>query len=136
VTHPSASKAYTESSVLTASPERLVVMLYDGAIRFLHQAAAAMEGGDRQQAQYRLRRADAIVDELNLSLDMTQGELPSHLRAIYLFCRRQIVEAIVQQAVEPIRVVIGLLAELRQSWDRLAREAAAQPATAPLAASA
>ena len=136
MTGSSATKAYTESSVLTASREQLVVMLYDGAIRFLHQAAMALENGQREQAHQRLRRADAIIDELNLSLDMSYGELPARLRAIYLFCKRQIIDALIGQVAEPVRAVIGLLSELRESWDRLANESAAQQAARPLAATA
>ena len=88
-----ANRAYTESSVLTAPPERLVVMLYDGAIRFLKQAAVAERGGQHQMFLDRLRRAEAIIDELNVTLDMSQGEVAARLRSIYLFCKRHLVEA-------------------------------------------
>ena len=89
-----ANRAYTESSILTAPPERLVVMLYDGAIRFLKQAAAAERNGHHQLFLERLRRGEAIIDELNVTLDMAQGgEVAVRLRSIYLFCKRHLVEA-------------------------------------------
>ena len=88
----SSTGAYTEAAVLTAPPGRLVVMLYDGAIRFLAQSGAAMRIGDRERSRDRMRRAEAILDELLLTLDMRYGEIPIRLRSIYLFCKRQLIE--------------------------------------------
>jgi flagellar protein FliS len=120
--YAAAKQAYTASSVMTASPERLVVMLYDGAIRFLRQAATAMRASDLQQARNRLGRAEAIIDELNMALDMSQGELPEQLRAIYLFCKRYLIEATLRRDPDRIERVVSLLAELRESWDAIAAE--------------
>lgn len=109
--------AYRQSAILTAPPERLVVMLYDGAIRFLHQAAAAVRGQDIAAAHGKLRRAEDIVAHLNATLDHERGgEIAAQLQAIYLFCRRQLNEARVSRDAEKIEVVIGLLAQLRDSW--------------------
>ena len=58
--------AYKQQSILTAPPGRLVVMLYDGCLRFLFQSAYAMREGDRAQSQDRMRRAEAIIDELTV----------------------------------------------------------------------
>jgi flagellar protein FliS len=115
--------AYTEASVLTAPPGRLVVMLYDGAIRFLAQSATAMRTRERERARDRMRRAEAIIDELNLSLDMSYGEIPARLRSIYLFCKRELVEANLNSDPERIEVVSRLLSELRETWDELASRA-------------
>jgi flagellar secretion chaperone FliS len=128
-----ANRAYTESSVLTAPPERLVVMLYDGAIRFLKQAAVAERGGQHQMFLDRLRRAEAIIDELNVTLDMSQGEVAARLRSIYLFCKRHLVEAHLKRDPNQIDVVIRLLSDLRESWQQLAVQGAS---SAPSAAAA
>jgi flagellar protein FliS len=124
--YASMKQAYTESAVMTATPERLVVMLYDGAIRFLNQSAAAMRSGMRQEARNRMRRAEAIIDELNLTLDMEQGEISLRLRSIYLFCKRTLTEATVEQSDAKIASVIDLLAELRESWEQLAVSSATE----------
>ncbi len=71
--YATAQQAYRDSSVLTAPPERLVVMLYDGADRFLRQAELAAEEGAWRHAVDRLDKADAIVDEL---LDAVVSDLP------------------------------------------------------------
>ena len=91
-------------------------MLYDGAIRFLHQASAAMEDGRRELARERMRRAEAILDELNVVLDMSQGEIPARLRSIYLFCKRELREANLRREPARIGPVIRLLRELREAW--------------------
>jgi flagellar secretion chaperone FliS len=127
-----ANRAYTESSILTAPPERLVVMLYDGAIRFLKQAAAAERNGHHQLFLERLRRGEAIIDELNVTLDMAQGgEVATRLRSIYLFCKRHLVEAHLKRDASHVDEVVRLLTDLRESWQQLSVQgAAARPATA------
>jgi len=118
-----ARQAYAESSVLTASREQLVVMLYDGAIRFLRQSAEAMRVGSREQSRNRMRRAEAIIDELNTTLDMSYGDIPARLRSIYLFCKRQLIQANVESDPDKIDVVVKLLAELRDAWDQVSGSA-------------
>jgi flagellar secretion chaperone FliS len=117
---PSSPAAYRQSAVLTASPERLVVMLYDGARRFLSQATVAMRGDDVQTAHVKLRRAEAIIEHLRDTLDMDQGEVAARLQAIYLFCGRHLNEARVERDPAKIEQVAALLGELRQAWSTLA----------------
>jgi flagellar protein FliS len=109
-------KAYRQSAVLTATPEQLVVMLYDGARRFLSQAASAMRNDDVQTAHVKLRRAEAIIMHLRNTLDLEQGEIPARLQSIYLFCTRHLNEARVQRDPVKIEEVSNLLGELREAW--------------------
>jgi len=113
-------QAYRESSVLTASPEQLVVMLYDGAGRFLRQADAALGEGAWEHAHDRLQRGEAIVDELLATLDMDQGQIAERLQAIYIYCKRCLREARKDREGEKIRLVIRLLGELREAWSHVA----------------
>src|SRR5579871_465084 len=110
--YTAARSAYTESSVLTASPEQLVVMLYDGAIRFIRQGAASLGDGRRDVARERLRRAEAIIDELNDSLDMSHGEIPERLRSIYLFSRRHLRESLLADDPQGFETIAALFGEL------------------------
>ena len=112
--------AYRERAIMTASPGRLVVMLYDGARRFLTQGAHAMRARDIARANERLKRAEAIIQELLATLDMSQGEVSERLSAIYNFCRRLLTEARLEQDADKIDQVIELLAELREAWAELA----------------
>jgi flagellar protein FliS len=127
-TYATAHAAYTESAVLTAPPERLVLMLYDGAIRFLRQGAAALSQGDRTTGRERIRKAEAIIDELNITLDMSQGDIAEKLRSIYLFCKRHLMESSLKDDAAGVEAVIRLLAELRESWAAIAVQQATQTA--------
>jgi flagellar secretion chaperone FliS len=113
----SSPNAYRESAILTASPEQLVVMLYDGARRFLHQAATAMRNDNIPIAHVKLRRAEAIITHLRDTLDMDQGEVAARLQAIYLFCNRHLNDARVQRDPAKIDEVSSLLADLREAWN-------------------
>ena len=113
-------QAYRESSVLTASPEQLVVMLYDGAGRFLRQAEAALGEGAVEHAHDRLNRGEAIVDELLATLDMDQGQIAERLQAIYVYCKRCLIEARLERDASKVRLVVRLLTELRDAWAQVA----------------
>jgi flagellar protein FliS len=125
-----AKRAYTESSVLTAPREQLVVMLYDGAIRFLSQSAVALRANNKRVFLDRIQRAEAIIKELNVTLDMRQGEVSERLRAIYQFCNLHLTAATIHGDPRKIDEVIRLLSELREAWQQIA---AAPPATAAAA---
>ena len=86
-------QAYREAAVLTASPVQLVVMLYDGVERFLRQAEVVMGEGNVAQAHDRMQRAEAIIDELLRTLDKSAGQVAERLEAIYIFCKRLLMEA-------------------------------------------
>jgi flagellar secretion chaperone FliS len=113
--------AYQRSAVLTASQGQLIVMLYDGANRFLAQAAAAM--GDRQieLAHNKMRRAELIITHLQTSLDFEQGgEIAPRLASIYVFCQRHLNQARAHADPERIEQVRGLLGTLRDAWAQIA----------------
>jgi flagellar protein FliS len=120
-----AQQAYTESAVLTAEPAQLICLLYKGAIRFTGQAAAEIEGGHPERCWNGVRRAQAILDELNFSLDMSQGDISDRLRSIYLFCKRQLTDGALGADAGSLRTVMRLLAELLQSWEQVTAAAAA-----------
>ena len=117
-----ASRGYRENSILTAPPERLVVMLYDGANRFLRQGAEAMRSDAHSASNSRLQRAEAIIDELMSTLDMEQGQVAERLQAIYLFSRRTLMEARLERDPDKVEQVADLLGELREAWASIAGE--------------
>jgi flagellar protein FliS len=129
-------QAYRESSVLTASPEQLVVMLYDGAVRFFRQAQVAIGEEAWQHALDRLNRGEAIVDELLATLNLDAGEIAERLQGIYVFCKRCLVEARMERDGDKVGHVIALLADLREAWATLAAGAAAPAPTAAVSHSA
>jgi len=110
-------RAYRESAVLSAQPEQLVVMLYDGARRFLHQAAIAMGEGQVELAHRKLRRTEDILLHLREVLDMEQGgEIATRLQSIYMFCQSYLLKARLDRDPAKIDRVSAMLGELRDAW--------------------
>jgi flagellar protein FliS len=117
----SSPNAYREAAVLTATGEQLVVMLYDGARRFLYQAGIAMADGKIELSHNKLRRAELIVMHLRDTLDLEQGgELALRLRSIYLFCERHMQQARFERNPAKLEEVSELLGQLRASWAEIA----------------
>lgn len=113
---------YQETAVSTQSRGRLVVMLYDGAIRFLRQAIADIERCDYAAKGANISKAQAILHELNTVLDMEQGgQIAQNLRSLYNFANRHLSEANFRKDPQMIREVIGILEELNQSWRAITR---------------
>lgn len=115
------AQAYRENAVLSASPVELVVMLYDGARRFLRLAAAAMREGDIERTHSTLRRAELIVIHLDDVLDDEQGEpIAGQLHPIYRFCLTHVRSARHDRDADKLDEVSRLLGELRSSWAEIA----------------
>jgi flagellar secretion chaperone FliS len=124
-------QAYRQTQAQTAAPGELVVMLYRGALRFVAAAAEAIDTRDIQTAHTNLIRAQAIISELNETLDLTRGgELASNLQAIYTYMSRRLIEANLRKDASAAREVEGLLRELLPAWEQAAREAASASAVA------
>ncbi len=110
-------KAYRQGAVLSAPPQRLIVMLYDGARRALHQAAAAMRAQQLELSHAKLRQAEDIIVHLRESLDHQQGgEVALRLESIYLFCQRHLRAARFERDAAKVEQVSTLLGELREAW--------------------
>jgi len=120
-------RAYTEAGVLTASPEQLVLMLYDRGDPVPEPGRGRRcANGQSDLGRQRVRRADAIIEELNTSLDLSHGDVAERLNSIYVFCRRQLLDANIHGSAEHVDVVVKLLAELREGWQgALSAQAAA-----------
>jgi flagellar protein FliS len=113
-------QAYRDAAVLTASPVQLVVMLYDGVARFLRQAEVAMGEENVAQANDRMQRAEAIIDELLATLNKSAGEVAERLEGIYVFCKRLLMEARIERDPARLEKIRHLFGELRESWAELA----------------
>jgi flagellar secretion chaperone FliS len=114
--------AYRRGEVLAATPGQLVVMLYDGARRFLRQSVSAMHAGDVERAHTTLRYGERIISHLDGTLDYDQGDLPQRLHTIYVFCLSQLNAARISQDPGKVEEVSGLLGELREAWSQVAAE--------------
>jgi flagellar protein FliS len=116
-------RSYKETQIKTATPARLVVMLYDGALKFLGLALEAL--GARHQrydraSEYLIRTQD-IITELMVSLDFDQGrEIARNLFNLYLWMNRELLQGNISKSCAPLEKVKKLLVELRGVWAEVA----------------
>ncbi|MDH4248804.1 MAG: flagellar export chaperone FliS [Deltaproteobacteria bacterium] len=120
--------AYERTQVNTADQRQLIVMLYDGGIRFLQKASALIEARDVEGAHGNLLRARQIVSELLSTLRPEKGgEIGENLKRLYVYMFNRLVEANLHKDRAMIKEVEGLLATLREGWAGVKVQAAADP---------
>ena len=112
-----AYQQYQYNSIMSASPERLLLMLFEGAIRFVKLARKAIEEKDIAGANENLTKAQDIIAELNQSLDMSY-DISENLAGIYDFLYRRLVDANVKKDAELLDVVESMLKELKDTWEQ------------------
>ena len=114
-------QSYLENSVTTQSPGHLIVMMVDGAIRFLKKAIEELEAGNDGEKGNYITRAVEILNELDISLDMEDGgEIAQNLRSLYDFMRRYLLQANLKKDPEMIREVIEILQDINGGWKAIA----------------
>jgi flagellar protein FliS len=108
---------YQNTTVVTQNRGRLIVLLYEGAIKFLRQAVVNIQANDFQAKGRNVRKAQDIILELNTVLDMENGgEVATNLRSLYNFMNRHLTQANVKCDSGMIQEVIRILETLNQSW--------------------
>jgi flagellar protein FliS len=116
------AQAYMQAQVQSRSPLELVVMLYDGGIRFLQQTVDAMQKGDLIAKRQALSRSMAIVTELHGMLDLEQGgEVAASLDSLYTYMMERLTAANQQRDAAPVVEVIRLMTGLRDAWSQIAQ---------------
>lgn len=116
----SAYEQYRQTAIQTAPPEQLVVMLYDGAVRFLEQAKTALQEG--KDASEPLNRAQDIVVELSASLNRSAGEVAGNLARLYDFWLHWLLMAQIHRDPAKVDEVLGMARELREAWGTIAQQ--------------
>jgi flagellar protein FliS len=113
---------YRKAQIETATPAQLILMLYDGAIRFCALGKEAMLVRRLEEQNTHLIRAQRILGELMGSLDRELGgELAGNLFSLYLFMYQELVMANLHGKPEPVDRVVSQLTELRDSWQEAER---------------
>ena len=109
-------RTYQEHAVATQTRGRLVVLLYDGAIKF-EQAKGELAAGHFAEKGTFINKALAIINELDACLDMEKGgEIASNLRRLYQFMIRHLSEANTRRDPQRIQDVIDCLKDLNEGW--------------------
>ena len=111
--------AYRKTQIETASPETLIPMLYDGALRFMGQAEIAFEEKNLEQISNLLLRVQAIFAELMTALDKEKGgEIAVNLERLDVFFLENLGEANVKKDVKPMLEIKPLVQNLRNTWEQ------------------
>lgn len=106
---------YKTTSVYTAGPERLLIMLYDGLLKAMGTARVAIIGQNLTEAHTQLIKSQDIVVELHTSLNMDY-EISHALASLYEYFTRKLVEANIAKSVEPLDEIEPRIRELRDAW--------------------
>lgn len=116
-------ETYKKTEIQTANQGKLIVMLYEGALKFANAAIVAIDEKKYDIANNNITRTEDIVTELLVSLDYDKGgDIAKKLASIYIYINQQLLEANITKTVEPIKVVIGLMSDLKQSWEQIASQ--------------
>ena len=109
--------AYRRTEAQSASPMQLVVMLYDGALRFLSEARAAQATGDMPRRAHALRRVAAIIAECHSTLDLERGgAVAAELDRLYSYVSARLLDVTVKKDATAIDEIHKLLTPLRNAW--------------------
>ncbi len=110
-----AVNSYKQNAIMTASPDELTLMLYEGAVKFMNIAKEKMKGKDIEAIHSSLIRAQDIISELDVTLDM-QYEVSQTYRNLYQFIEEKLLEANVQKSPEPLEEAIRVTTMMRDLW--------------------
>lgn len=113
---------YKQNSVLTASPEELTLMLYDGCLKFMRQGKLFIEENNIEGAHNSINKAQAIIEELDVTLNMDIS-ISENLRLLYQFMLQQLIEANIKKEISYIDSVYPMVEELRDTWKEAMRRA-------------
>ncbi len=117
-----ATRHYKKQELMTASPARLVVMLYDRATQSLNDAIRAIELGDIERRWKSNKNANEVITHLAMTLDFEKGgQIAQNLNDLYKFMLRTLINVDVRNDPQAARDVIKLLEPLRESWDQIAK---------------
>ena len=129
-----AANPYLRTKILTASPEELRLMLYDGAIKFCRQAKDGLDQKNFEQSYNGLTRAQKIVLELSTSLNSAiDPDLYEKLNSLYTYIYRLLVDANLERSAAKVEEAIGLIEYEKETWKLLMQQLSQrdQSASAP-----
>lgn len=133
--YQNAYNAYQRTNISTASQGRLVVLLYEGAIKQLNSALSFIEidgkikPGNIEKFGICIQKTQAIITELQVSLDMDKGgDISKNLMSLYVYFNEQLTDANITHNREKINFVLKMMGELAESWRKIANSTANAPA--------
>jgi flagellar protein FliS len=125
---------YRKTATTTASPGELVLMLFDGALRFMAAAEIGFQEENfarrNEQIHNNIQRTQAIITELQATLNMEKGgEFSENLYRLYDFMQDQLNQANREKSLDKIKVVAGFVQDIREAWAQMLLQTASVQAT-------
>jgi len=111
-------QAYQQNSVMTASPQELTLMLYNGSLKFMKLAKKAMADNNFQEKNTNIIKAQNITQELRVTLD-PDAEISKNMEQLYEYMYTRLIEANTKNDVAILEEVEGLMVELRDTWKQV-----------------
>ncbi|HEY8436096.1 MAG TPA: flagellar export chaperone FliS [Haloplasmataceae bacterium] len=118
-------QTYQQQAVQTATPAQLLLMLYDGAIRFTKQAIQALQENNIESAHHAILRVQDIVREWMVTLDQS-APIAKQLMPLYDYFLRLLIQANVKKDPTPLKELLGYLEDLHDAWAQAAKKVAGQ----------
>lgn len=110
--------SYSKTGVLTASRETILLMLYEGAIRFLKMAITASESSQTNEKNKYVGKVMDIVNELRASLNHKEGEeIASSLESLYEFIQDRLLKGSIENNANHLKEALNILSTLKTGWE-------------------
>lgn len=110
-----AAERYQHNTVQTASPARIILMLYEGAIKFCNIGLDGIKEGDIQKSNMNIQKAEKIIVQLRMDLDM-KYPVAKEFDQVYDYIYRRLVEANMQKDAEVLEEALGHIKTMRDTW--------------------
>jgi flagellar protein FliS len=112
---------YLQNSIQTATPGQLLIMLYDGAIRFCRQGIEAIKEQRYSDANTSLLKTQDIITEFIITIDRSSS-ISENLLSLYEYFNTRLIEANMKKDIEPAEEVLGHLIDLKETWMQAAKQ--------------
>lgn len=110
---------YRKTNVMTASRETILLMMYEGAIRFLRQGITALETGNLAEMSKGVSRTQEIIGELRSTLNFeVGGDIAKSLEQLYVFITQKLIQGSLEKSIAPLNEALGVLENLHTTWDQ------------------
>lgn len=117
-----AYQVYQNNQVNTASQEKLLLMLYDGGLKFLRLSILALEEKNFEKTNEYLKKTQNIINELMVTLNFDTGEIAQNLYSLYDFMNHELIQANIQKDIEKIKTVQSMMEELRNTFAQIIKK--------------
>lgn len=119
-------QAYQKNKYETASPHKLILMLYYGALKYTGQAETALAEGNPLLAHQHILKVQDIIYELIACLNEREGgEVAQNLKNLYLYVIDQLVQANIQKSPQPLAEAKAVIQSIKDAWETIGKDVTA-----------